>query len=240
MISFNTRLHCLKYVLKVNLYICSRRCLLVILIPFFVSSSGLPSHPQHELVKKQCRGFSGMISFEIKGTLATAVAFLKALKVDISYVWFFIYTYFKWRGSQACSCYMVLYVRHAYVYGCLDYACVCIWMSWIRMCMYTAVLITYAHVYGCLDCACVYIWLSWLRMRMYTDVLIVHAYVYGCLEYACVCICMRIYMAVLRMRMYMAVLIAHAYVYGCFDCACLGILSWLRMRMYMDVLIAHA
>lgn len=42
---------------------------------------GLPSHPQHELVKKQCRGYSGMISFEIKGDIKSAKAFLEALKL---------------------------------------------------------------------------------------------------------------------------------------------------------------
>ncbi|WP_413495671.1 methionine gamma-lyase [Morganella psychrotolerans] len=31
---------------------------------------GLPSHPQHELAKKQMSGFGGMISFEIKGGIA--------------------------------------------------------------------------------------------------------------------------------------------------------------------------
>ena len=30
---------------------------------------GLPSHPDHELAKKQMNGFSGMISFELKGGL---------------------------------------------------------------------------------------------------------------------------------------------------------------------------
>lgn len=42
---------------------------------------GLPSHPQHELVKKQCKGFSGMIGFEIKGNLDSAKEFLKTVKV---------------------------------------------------------------------------------------------------------------------------------------------------------------
>lgn len=42
---------------------------------------GLPSHPQHELAKKQCSGFSGMVSFEIKGNLATATAFLKSVQL---------------------------------------------------------------------------------------------------------------------------------------------------------------
>lgn len=42
---------------------------------------GLKSHPQHELINKQCRGYSGMISFEIKGNLETATTFLKTLKI---------------------------------------------------------------------------------------------------------------------------------------------------------------
>jgi methionine-gamma-lyase len=33
---------------------------------------GLPSHPHHELAKKQMRGFGGMISFDIKGGYACA------------------------------------------------------------------------------------------------------------------------------------------------------------------------
>lgn len=42
---------------------------------------GLPSHPQHELARRQCRGYSGMVSFRIKGTLENAKIFLKHLKV---------------------------------------------------------------------------------------------------------------------------------------------------------------
>ena len=34
-----------------------------------VRHPGLPSHPQHELVKRQCYGHSGMMSFYIKGGL---------------------------------------------------------------------------------------------------------------------------------------------------------------------------
>merc|ERR1711976_61403 len=34
-----------------------------------VRHPGLPSHPQHELLKKQCYGHSGMISFYLKGKL---------------------------------------------------------------------------------------------------------------------------------------------------------------------------
>lgn len=33
---------------------------------------GLPSHPHHEIAKKQMTGFSGMLSFEVKGGRAEA------------------------------------------------------------------------------------------------------------------------------------------------------------------------
>jgi len=42
---------------------------------------GSPSHPQHELVKRQQYGHSGMLSFYIKGGLDASKKFLKALKV---------------------------------------------------------------------------------------------------------------------------------------------------------------
>uniref|UniRef100_G1Q0Z9 Cystathionine gamma-lyase n=1 Tax=Myotis lucifugus TaxID=59463 RepID=G1Q0Z9_MYOLU len=42
---------------------------------------GLPSHPQHELAKRQCTGCPGMITFYIKGALQHAEAFLKSLKL---------------------------------------------------------------------------------------------------------------------------------------------------------------
>ncbi|KAI4829167.1 hypothetical protein KUCAC02_023228 [Chaenocephalus aceratus] len=42
---------------------------------------GLPSHPQHEVVKKQCTGCPGMITFYIKGKLEHASAFLSNLKL---------------------------------------------------------------------------------------------------------------------------------------------------------------
>uniref|UniRef100_A0A8C8ZZK4 Cystathionine gamma-lyase n=1 Tax=Prolemur simus TaxID=1328070 RepID=A0A8C8ZZK4_PROSS len=44
---------------------------------------GLPSHPQHELAKRQCTGCPGMVTFYIKGTLQHAERFLKNLKVFI-------------------------------------------------------------------------------------------------------------------------------------------------------------
>jgi len=42
---------------------------------------GLPSHPQHELAKRQMRGFGGMLSFELKGGLEEAVKFVESLKI---------------------------------------------------------------------------------------------------------------------------------------------------------------
>jgi len=42
---------------------------------------GLKSHPQHELMKRQCTGFSGMVSMVIKGDIETARRFLKSVKL---------------------------------------------------------------------------------------------------------------------------------------------------------------
>ena len=42
---------------------------------------GSPSHPQHDLVKRQQFGHSGMLSFYIKGGLNESTKFLKALKL---------------------------------------------------------------------------------------------------------------------------------------------------------------
>ena len=42
---------------------------------------GLQSHPQHELAKKQMKGFGGMVSFFIKGNVENAKTFLTTLKV---------------------------------------------------------------------------------------------------------------------------------------------------------------
>jgi cystathionine beta-lyase/cystathionine gamma-synthase len=41
---------------------------------------GLPSHPQHELAKRQMRGFGGMISFDL-GSLEAANRFARSLRV---------------------------------------------------------------------------------------------------------------------------------------------------------------
>ncbi|MEM0357188.1 MAG: aminotransferase class I/II-fold pyridoxal phosphate-dependent enzyme [Candidatus Bathyarchaeia archaeon] len=42
---------------------------------------GLPSHPQHELAKKQMRGYGGVVSFEIKGDFEKTVRFVENLKL---------------------------------------------------------------------------------------------------------------------------------------------------------------
>ncbi|KAL9845796.1 cystathionine gamma-lyase-like isoform 1-T1 [Geothlypis trichas] len=42
---------------------------------------GLPSHPQYEVMKRQCTGVSGMVSFYINGKKGNAIAFLENLKV---------------------------------------------------------------------------------------------------------------------------------------------------------------
>jgi len=46
-----------------------------------VRHPGLPSHPQHDLVLKQCYGHSGMISFYLKGKLQESKTFLSSLKL---------------------------------------------------------------------------------------------------------------------------------------------------------------
>jgi cystathionine gamma-lyase len=44
---------------------------------------GLPSHPQHEIAKKQQKGYGGMITFYIKGELANARRFLESTQLFI-------------------------------------------------------------------------------------------------------------------------------------------------------------
>lgn len=46
-----------------------------------VLHAGLPSHPQHELAKKQSSGFSGMVSFFIQGSSEEAREFLRNVKL---------------------------------------------------------------------------------------------------------------------------------------------------------------
>jgi len=42
---------------------------------------GLPSHPQHELAKRQMRAFGGMVTFELEADLAGTVRFLEACEL---------------------------------------------------------------------------------------------------------------------------------------------------------------
>jgi cystathionine beta-lyase/cystathionine gamma-synthase len=44
---------------------------------------GLPSHPQHELAKRQMRGFGGMISFELKGGYPAVERLVSRLKLFV-------------------------------------------------------------------------------------------------------------------------------------------------------------
>jgi cystathionine beta-lyase/cystathionine gamma-synthase len=46
-----------------------------------VSYPGLPSHPQHELAKRQMSGFSGMVSFTLKGGVEAAYAAVRKTEV---------------------------------------------------------------------------------------------------------------------------------------------------------------
>jgi cystathionine gamma-lyase len=46
-----------------------------------VTWPGLASHPQHELARRQMRGFGGMLTFVIRGGLPAARAFLSSLRV---------------------------------------------------------------------------------------------------------------------------------------------------------------
>jgi O-succinylhomoserine sulfhydrylase len=46
-----------------------------------VHYSGLPSHPQHELAKRQTRGFGGVVSFEVKGGKEGAWRFIDATRL---------------------------------------------------------------------------------------------------------------------------------------------------------------
>ncbi|MDE1857513.1 MAG: aminotransferase class I/II-fold pyridoxal phosphate-dependent enzyme [Thaumarchaeota archaeon] len=42
---------------------------------------GLKDHPQHQLARKQMKGFGGMLSFELKGTTRDAMKFTESVKV---------------------------------------------------------------------------------------------------------------------------------------------------------------
>ena len=45
-----------------------------------VNYNGLPSHPDHDLAKKQMSGFGGMMSFELKGGMEAGLAFMNKSK----------------------------------------------------------------------------------------------------------------------------------------------------------------
>lgn len=64
-----------KNAIKVAEYLQSHKMVEKVLYP------GLPSHPQHELAKKQMSGYGGMITFWIKGGLSSAQKFLENVKV---------------------------------------------------------------------------------------------------------------------------------------------------------------
>jgi cystathionine gamma-lyase len=42
---------------------------------------GLKSHPQHEVARRQMKGYGGMITFFLKGNLETSRAFLEKVKL---------------------------------------------------------------------------------------------------------------------------------------------------------------
>ena len=42
---------------------------------------GLPDHPQHQLAKRQMRGFGGVIAFEVRGGMSAAESFLARLRL---------------------------------------------------------------------------------------------------------------------------------------------------------------
>ena len=52
---------------------------------------GLDSHPQHELYKRQMKGFGGMISVYLKGGLEEASVFMQSLKVNFFLTSFYIF-----------------------------------------------------------------------------------------------------------------------------------------------------
>jgi len=47
----------------------------------WVKYPGLPSHPQHEIARKQMDGYSGIISFELKGGLTAGKNMMNSVKV---------------------------------------------------------------------------------------------------------------------------------------------------------------
>lgn len=47
-----------------------------------VNYPGLDDHPQHKLAAKQMKGYGGMLSFELKGTVKDAIRFTESLRVS--------------------------------------------------------------------------------------------------------------------------------------------------------------
>jgi cystathionine beta-lyase/cystathionine gamma-synthase len=64
--------------LKLAEFLSSHRKIRKVLYP------GLKNHPEHELAKKQMRGFGGMLSFEIDGDLGRTKKFCDSLKVALN------------------------------------------------------------------------------------------------------------------------------------------------------------
>jgi methionine-gamma-lyase len=46
-----------------------------------VNYNGLPSHPDHQLAKRQMRGFGGMLSFELAGGMEAALHFMRSVQL---------------------------------------------------------------------------------------------------------------------------------------------------------------
>ena len=109
--------NCGKFVLKsfcsqmlctsINFIICgSVRASLLLL--YSCMAVGLPSHPQHELAVRQCKGFSGMVAFYIKGGLEQSETFLKSVKVGACSV-----------PGLMITCHIVCACHYDYVSYCL-------------------------------------------------------------------------------------------------------------------------
>ena len=46
-----------------------------------VNYPGLKTHPQHALARRQMKGFGGMLSFDLRGSMRDAMKFTESLKV---------------------------------------------------------------------------------------------------------------------------------------------------------------
>ncbi len=46
-----------------------------------VSYPGLPSHPQHEIARRQMKAYSGMVSFELKGDVQSGITLMNSVKL---------------------------------------------------------------------------------------------------------------------------------------------------------------